>query len=232
MHPLVNCGGSSGRWVLLTVACGYLLRSAVRARLREKERESCWVSGSQWVRAARQATPHRVHPPLSAQACLSRSSAEVFITPSHDTQKTISWRKKNAAGHFAIKLETDQILHLWTHLCNNDTGKYRKCNVTPIKYLLRLIFYFFPVVCWFTQIYLSVYGDSVKWSKFRKPWAGPVLLEETATAPPGVKISTFSFSVFLCVIKVRSSQKGMKIGELFSKHTPQSTEEKWSGLHY
>lgn len=234
MHPLVNCGGSSGRWVLLTVACGYLLRSAVRARLREKERESCWVSGSQWVGPARQATPHRVHPPLSAQACLSRSSAEVFITPSHGTQRTIIWleKKKNAAGHFAIKFKTDQILHLRTHVCNNDTEKYRKCIVTLIKYLLHLIFYFSRLCTGsrrFTSLSLVILSSGISSGE---PRTGPVLLEETATAPPGVKISTFSFSVSLCLIKARSSQKGMKIWELVSKHTPQSTEEKWSGLHY
>lgn len=45
--------------------------------------------GSQWVRAARRATPQRVHPPLSTKACLSRSSAKVSIKPSHDTQRTL-----------------------------------------------------------------------------------------------------------------------------------------------
>lgn len=47
------------------------------------------MRGSQWVRAARRATPQRVHPPLSTKACLSRSSAKVSIKPSHDTQRTL-----------------------------------------------------------------------------------------------------------------------------------------------
>lgn len=233
MHPLVNSGGSSGRWVLLlTVACGYLLRSAGRARLREKERESCWVPGSQWAGPAPRATPHRLHPPWSALACLS---VRVICRGFHHTKSRHSeddTLKKLAPGHFAITFKTDQILLLWTHLCNNDTGKYRKCKVTRIKYLLHLIFYF-PWLCAgsrrFTSPYLVILSSGISSGE---PWTWPVLLEETATAPPGVKISTFSFCVFLCLIKARSSQKGMKIWELFSKHTPQSTEEKWSGLHY
>lgn len=98
--------------------------------------------------------------------------------------------------------------------------------------LLRLIFYFFRLCAGsrrFASLSLVILSSGISSGE---PCTGPVLLEETATAPPGVKISTFSPSVFLCLIKVRSSQKGMKIGELFSKHTPQSTEEKWSGLHY
>lgn len=72
----------SGLWLSATVAG----ESAFK-----REGEGAQLSlGQPMVGAAPQATPRRVHPALAAQACLSRSSAEAFITPSHDTQRTIA----------------------------------------------------------------------------------------------------------------------------------------------
>lgn len=67
--PRVNCGKRSRRCVPLSVACDYLLRSAVGAHLWESERETYWVWGNQWIRATRVTTPHRVLPPVVVQVC-------------------------------------------------------------------------------------------------------------------------------------------------------------------
>lgn len=76
-HPRVKsvvvCPAHSGLWLSATVGGG-------SAFMREWEGESYCVWGNQWVRAAPLTTPHRVHPPLFVQVCLSRLSADSFLS--------------------------------------------------------------------------------------------------------------------------------------------------------
>lgn len=77
---------SQTRCVPLTVACDDLLRSAVEAHLWEGEWERDSACGNQWVRAAPLTTPHRVHPPVLAQARLSYLSAEFSIKAAQENE--------------------------------------------------------------------------------------------------------------------------------------------------
>lgn len=106
-------------------------------------------------------------PPPPPSIISAGLSVQVICRGFHHTKSRHSeddTLKKLAAGHFAISFKTAQILLLWTHLCNNDTGKYRKCNVTRIKYLLHLIFYF-PRLCSdsrrFTSAYLVILSSGI-----------------------------------------------------------------------